>query len=163
MKKIPMTSLRQTWRTPRALYQGLDAEFSFDFDPCPPNPKFDGLKCEWGDASYVNPPFKTIAQWVEKAYSEWKKGKTVVLLIPARTCTRWWHEYVMNASEIRFIKGRLHYDDAKTPAPFPSCIVVFRGCPQIGEGSSVPRCPQTSLEEASGTPTNLDKEAGEKE
>ena len=127
MKKIPMTSLRQDWRTPRALYQGLDAEFRFDFDPCPPNPQFDGLTVEWGQRTYVNPPFKGIAKWIEKGWREWKAGKTVVFLIPARTDTRYWHSYCMEASEIRFIKGRIHYDDAPTPAPFPSCIVIFLG------------------------------------
>ncbi|TXH52328.1 MAG: adenine methyltransferase [Desulfurellales bacterium] len=126
MKKIPMTSLRQTWRTPKAFYQALDSEFCFDFDPCPPNPTFDGLSVEWGVSTYVNPPFKGIEKWVAKGLAEAQKGKTVVFLIPSRTDTRYWHDYCMKASEIRFIKGRLHYDDSKNPAPFPSCVVVFR-------------------------------------
>jgi len=121
-----MTSLRQDWRTPRAFYQALNAEFGFDFDPCPPGPQFDGLTCTWGKVNFINPPFKGIEKWVAKAYDEAQHGAVSVLLIPSRTDTRWWHDYVMKASEIRFIKGRLKYDDMKSPAPFPSCVVVFK-------------------------------------
>lgn len=122
-----MTSLRQDWKTPQAFYKGLDAEFHFDFDPCPPSPKFDGLISKWGLRNFINPPFKNISQWVEKAYYEWFfHGKISVLLIPSRTDTRWWHNYVMKSSEIRFIKGRLKYEGAKFNAPFPSCVVIFK-------------------------------------
>lgn len=126
MKKIPMTSIRQDWRTPKSFYQALDAEFDFDYDPCPPKADFDGLTLEWGQRNFVNPPFKKIAQWIKKGFEEYQLDHTVVFLIPARTDTKWWHDYCMKASEIRFIKGRLHYDDSKNPAPFPSCIVVFK-------------------------------------
>lgn len=125
MKRIPFTSLRQDWKTPKALYAELDREFGFDFDPCPPNHTVDGLAIEWGRQNFVNPPFKDIAKWVRKGFEEWEKGKGVVFLIPSRTDTRWWHDYCMKASEIRFIKGRLKYDEWKAPAPFPSCLVVF--------------------------------------
>lgn len=127
MKKIPMTSLSQNWKTPRAAYQMLDAEFNFDFDPCPPNAHFDGLAGSWKQSNYVNPPFKDIAKWVRKGFEQWELGKTVVFLIPARTCTAWWHDYVMKASEIRFIRRRLKYEGAKFNAPFPSCVVIFNG------------------------------------
>lgn len=87
------------WLTPPELYAELDAEFHFDFDPCPhPLPEgFDGLTCEWGQSNYVNPPFGSIMHqgaddkkpkkkgptaWVRKAIIEWKKGKTVVLVYP---------------------------------------------------------------------------------
>jgi site-specific DNA-methyltransferase (adenine-specific) len=126
MKRIPMTSLCQTWKTPKHTYEQLDAEFHFDHDPCPPDFSVDGLKSEWGRCSFVNPPFKTIALWVAKAYGEWQKGKSVVLLIPSRTDTRWWHDYCMKASEIRFIKGRLKYEGSRFNAPFPSCVIIFR-------------------------------------
>ena len=129
MKRIPMTSLRQDWRTPKAFYQALDAEFNFVFDPCPAHGEplpFDGLNCEWASPAFVNPPFNGIEKWVKKSYDEFQKGKTCVLLIPSRTCTRWWHDYVMKASEIRFIKGRIKYEGAKFNAPFPSCVVVFK-------------------------------------
>jgi hypothetical protein len=127
MKNIHFSSQRMDWKTPKAVYQILHSEFSFDHDPCPPNYKIDGLKTEWGGSSFVNPPYgRELPKWVEKAYEEHQKGKTVVLLIPSRTDTRWWHDYCMKASEIRFIKGRLKFDDQKNSAPFPSAIVIFR-------------------------------------
>lgn len=61
------------------------------------------------------------------AYEEWKKGKTVVMLIPSSTDTKWWHDYCMKANEIRFIKGRLKFGGAEYNAPFPGAIVIFRG------------------------------------
>jgi site-specific DNA-methyltransferase (adenine-specific) len=123
------------WATPRGLYAELDSEFHFDFDPCPyqhePAPLFgnsDGLAEPWGKKTFCNPPYgRVIGDWIRKGYEESRKAKTVVMLIPSRTDTQWWHEYVMKADEIRFIKGRLKFGDAVTNAPFPSCVVVFRG------------------------------------
>ena len=121
------SSLRRDWKTPRALYQALDAEFRFDYDPCPIKPKIDGLESEWGGVNFVNPPYgKEITRWIQKGYQENSKGKTVVFLIPSRTDTRWFHDYIMKADEIRFIRGRLRFDDQKNPAPFPSAIAVFK-------------------------------------
>ena len=124
--RVHFTSERQNWKTPKAFYQALDAEFAFDFDPCPPNPGFDGLSVEWGKSNFVNPPYNQMARWVEKAYQEHQAGKTVVMLIPSRTDTRWWHDFIMRANEIRFIKGRLKFDDQKNNAPFPSAVIVFK-------------------------------------
>ncbi len=81
------------WLTPPELYAELDAEFGFDFDPCPyPLPDgFDGLTCEWGQSNYVNPPFGSIMHqgrkkgptfWVRKAIEEHRKGKTIVFVFP---------------------------------------------------------------------------------
>lgn len=127
MKKIPFTSASQDWRTPRKVYDGLHAEFKFQFDPCPSHALIDGLTSEWGSPAFVNPPFKEIDKWVRKSFAEWIDGKTVVMLIPARTDTRWWHDCVMKATEIRFLRGRLKYEGAKFNAPFPSCVVIFNG------------------------------------
>jgi len=123
------TSLDLTWKTPKAVFQTLDAEFRFDFDPCPDNPAFDGLSISWGKCNFVNPPYgREIGKWIKKGYEEWiQKGKTVVFLIPSRTCSAYWHDYVMKATEIRFIRGRLKFEGAKYNAPFPSVIIVFRG------------------------------------
>lgn len=126
MNRALFTSERQNWKTPKAFYQALDAEFRFDFDPCPPNPTFDGLKEPWGNVNFCNPPYNEIEKWIEKGALECCSGKTVVFLIPSRTDTRWWHNHVMNAKEIRFIKGRLKFDEHKNSAPFPSCIVIFK-------------------------------------
>lgn len=124
---IHFSSQRLDWKTPKAVYQILDAEFSFDHDPCPPNFVVDGLTSDWGGSNYVNPPYgREIGAWFAKGYAEYQKGKTVVFLIPSRTDTRWWHDYCMKATEIRFIKGRLKFDDQPNPAPFPSAIVIFR-------------------------------------
>jgi hypothetical protein len=121
------TSLRGDWKTPKSLYQVLDAEFSFDFDPCPIKPNFNGLENKWGTTNFVNPPYgRDIRKWIQKGYEESLEGKLVVFLLPSRTDTRWWHEYVMKADEIRFIRGRLKFDDQKNFAPFPSAIAIFR-------------------------------------
>lgn len=124
--KVHFSSQRLDWKTPKAVYSVLDSEFQFDHDPCPSNPKIDGLTSEWGQRNFVNPPYgRELPKWVKKGYEEYQKGKTVVFLIPSRTDTRWWHDYCMKG-EIRFIKGRLKFDDQKNSAPFPSAIVIFR-------------------------------------
>ena len=117
------------WATPKGVYDALDAEFHFTDDPCPlyGASSEDGLAREWGSSTFVNPPYgRAIGLWTEKARKEAGGGKTVVMLIPSRTDTQWWHRDVMTADEIRFIKGRLKFGDAKNSAPFPSAIVVFR-------------------------------------
>lgn len=128
MNKVHFSSLRSDWNTPTKLYEELNTEFSFDCDPCPSNPTFDGLSIVWGERNFVNPPYgRQIVAWIKKGFEESKKGKLVVFLIPSRTDTIWWHDYIMKADEIRFIKGRLKFGDAKNSAPFPSCIAIFRG------------------------------------
>lgn len=121
--------------TPQWLFDILNAEFKFTLDPCatPDNAKCskfytladNGLEQDWsGESVFVNPPYgRSIPLWIEKAYKE-KKAK-VVCLVPARTDTAWFQDYCMKADEIRFIRGRVRFDDGKTPAPFPSCIVIF--------------------------------------
>lgn len=129
---VHFMSERLDWRTPDAVYEKLDAEFHFDCDPCPHDRECDALDKDslwrkpWGQRNFLNPPYgREIGKWIQKAYEEWQKGKTVVLLIPSRTDTRWWHDYVMKATEIRFIRGRLKFKGAKFNAPFPSVVVVF--------------------------------------
>ena len=121
------SSKRKDWKTPKYLYKFLDKKFNFDFDPCPTNPQFDGLSIEWKQSNYVNPPYgRQIENWIKKGFEESQKGKTVIMLVPSRTDTKWWHNYVMRAKEIWFVKGRLKFDDNKNPAPFPSAIVIFK-------------------------------------
>jgi hypothetical protein len=136
--KVHFSSLRLDWKTPKGVYQVLDAEFRFNHDPCPPKPTQDGLLTEWGKCNFVNHPYgRELPKWVKKGFEEWQKGKTVVFLIPSRTDTKWWHDYCMIANEIRFIKGRLSFDDYNGGcAPFPSAIVIFRtteilDCPKM--------------------------------
>jgi len=130
--KLFFSSQKLDWRTPDHVLVKLKMEFGFNyFDPCPTNPKFNGLKISWNFTrwNFVNPPYgREIGKWCKKAFEEWNGGKkTVVMLIPSRTDTQWWHDYIMKATEIRFIKGRLKFKGAKNSAPFPSCIVIFKG------------------------------------
>lgn len=91
------------WLTPPELYSELDAEFAFDFDPCPyPKPDdFDGLTAEWGASNYVNPPFKGPTAWVRKAIAEYHKGKKVVLVFPI---DKWVHMLLAEGAEVRNLK-----------------------------------------------------------
>lgn len=121
------TSASEHWATPKILYQQLNTEFNFNDDPCPLNSMTDGLAREWGSSTYCNPPYgRKIGIWIRKGYTESLKGKTVVMLLPSRTDTKWWHEYCMKADEIRFLKGRLHFNESVNGAPFPSVIIVFK-------------------------------------
>jgi len=119
------SSNEQNWETPDNLYQVLNDEFNFDFDPCPHNPTFDGLHIEWGNSNFVNPPYKDSREWVRKGYEEWQKGKLVVFLLPARTDTKTFHTFLYPNAEIRFLQGRLRFKGAKYPAPFPSMICIL--------------------------------------
>jgi hypothetical protein len=134
MRRVLFSSATDEWNTPKSFYQALDAEFNFDFDPCPERSKFDGLSIEWKNCNFINPPYSNISNWIKKAYEESLKGKVCVMLIPSRTDTRYWHNYIMKAKEIRFIKGRLRFGDAKENAPFPSCIVIFNQTKQPSDG-----------------------------
>ncbi len=135
---VHFSSMRLDWRTPTTFYEVLNKEFKFDLDPCaakghelaPHNfYENDGLKVKWFGVVFMNPPYgRKIMKWLAKAYAEVKYGHCkVVALIPSRTDTAWWHDIVMQATEIRFIRGRLCFDDGQYPAPFPSCVVVFDG------------------------------------
>lgn len=82
MRKPHFSSLRMDWKTPKVVYQVLDAEFRFDFDPCPPNPQFDGLAIDWGEVNFVNPPYgRELPKWIRKGFEESQKGKVCVFLI----------------------------------------------------------------------------------
>lgn len=127
------------WATPQDLFDELNKEFGFNLDPCalPDNakcekyftPEINGLSQCWGGyVVFCNPPYgRQIYDWVKKCYEESRNpGTTVVMLIPARTDTRYFHEFIYHkAKEIRFIKGRLKFGNAKNAAPFPSMIVIF--------------------------------------
>jgi hypothetical protein len=123
--KVMFSSANDNWSTPVDIYDALNKEFNFNDDPCPIG-GWGGLDREWGSSTYVNPPYSQIKDWCKKAYEEYLKGKTIVMLIPSRTDTRYWHDYIMKAKEIRFIKGRLKFGGSKNSAPFPSAIVIFK-------------------------------------
>ena len=123
------SSASDRWATPRAVYAALDREFSFNFDPCPLDGDGDGLAplfSDWsGKRVFCNPPYGPgIGEWLKRGL----EADVAVYLIPARTDTRWFHEICLpHAKEIRFVKGRLKFGDAKNSAPFPSMVVVFCG------------------------------------
>ena len=117
------------WATPKAVYDELNKEFFFNFDPCPLGGVefMNGLELNWGTSTFCNPPYgREIGKWTKKAVEEAAKGKTVVLLIPSRTDTRWWQNDIMKANEIRFIKGRLKFGNATNSAPFPSALAIYQ-------------------------------------
>lgn len=129
------TSNTDLWATPQDFFDRLNEEFGFELDVCAIaenakcnryySPEIDGLKQEWEGVCWMNPPYgRSIGEWVKKAYQSSLAGAIVVCLIPARTDTRWWHDYCMKG-EIRFVKGRLKFGNSKNSAPFPSAIVIF--------------------------------------
>ena len=137
---VHYSSKTNEWSTPQEFFDELDKEFNFTLDPCATsenakcNKYFtvedDGLKQDWSkDTVFMNPPYgREIKYWVQKAYEESLKGATVVCLIPARTDTTYWHNYIFGkADDIRFIKGRLKFGGSKNPAPFPSAIIIYKG------------------------------------
>jgi len=170
VKFITAESLRTMFKsskfdyaTPQEIFDKLNEEFHFTLDPCasPENAKCkqyftikeDGLKQDWFGNVFMNPPYgRQIKNWIAKAYYECKVERhcnIVVCLIPARTDTQWWHEFCMDADEIRFIKGRIKFD-GKNSAPFPSCLVIFRNettkFVTINEEIQCPKCGYTWTE-----------------
>ncbi len=139
--KVHYSSETNEWATPQDFYDKLDEEFNFNLDPCSAKDnakceKFftiedDGLAQTWvGHNVFMNPPYgREIKYWIEKALNETlsaERETVVVCLIPARTDTKYWHDFIFNkASEVRFVKGRLKFGDGKNSAPFPSAVVVF--------------------------------------
>jgi len=139
-RNFVFSSKSMEWPTPRSLFEKLDKEHKFNLDPCAQShnalcpkyftPEDDGLIQDWqGHNAFVNPPYgRAVGHWVKKCYEETRKDNTTaVLLIPSRTDTRYWHDYVMKANEIHFIKGRVKFGGGAYAAPFPSAVIVFRG------------------------------------
>ena len=137
---VHYSSKTNEWSTPQDFFDELDKEFNFTLDPCATSENAkctkyftvedDGLKQDWSnDTVFMNPPYgREIKYWVQKAYEESLKGATVVCLIPSRTDTAYWHNYIFGkADDIRFIKGRLKFGGSKNPAPFPSAIIIYKG------------------------------------
>lgn len=132
------------WATPSYFYNPLNQEFNFDFDPCPLNngeilPENDGLKIDWGNRNFVNPPYsvKLKTAFIEKAVEESGKGKLCVMLLPVSTSTKLFHDIILpNISEpVRFIKGRIKFEGFDSFGNFvtnkspmhDSMIVIFDG------------------------------------
>lgn len=141
--EAPFSRESDEWTTPQWLFDELDREFRFTLDACASEENHkcfwyytkedDALEKDWGGQSvFCNPPYSKVKAFVKKAFYEGQKdGTTVVLLIPARTDTTWFHNYCLYHSEIRFIQGRLRFSGANVNAPFPSMIVIFRGAREM--------------------------------
>lgn len=133
---VHFSSQTDLWATPQDFFDKLNEEFSFEVDVCARQenakcPKYftkeqNGLAQEWKGICWMNPPYgREISKWMKKAYESAQGGATVVCLVPARTDTRWWHEYAIK-HEVRFIRGRLKFNEGKGNAPFPSAVVVMK-------------------------------------
>ena len=131
-----MSSLTDEWATPLDFWTKLDNEIHFDLDVCASitNAKCkkfytkeqDGLSQPWTGRVWCNPPYgKKLPAWAKACAEYGRGGGIVVLLVPARTDTRWWRDYCMTASEIRFVPGRLKFGNSKNSAPFPSAVCIF--------------------------------------
>lgn len=134
------SSRSDLWETPQDFFEKLNEEFHFDLDVCaiPENakcerfysPEQDGLLQPWIGNVWCNPPYgRDIAKWIDKAQNEIKQNANViVLLVHARTDTRWFHDYLYNKPnvELRFVKGRLKFGGGRNSAPFPSMVAILR-------------------------------------
>lgn len=138
--EVYYSSKSNEWATPQNLFDELNDEFNFTLDPCATDENYkcskhftiedDGLSKDWSnEVVFMNPPYgREIKKWIKKAYEESLNGATVVCLIPARTDTTYWHDFIFDkADDIRFLRGRLKFGNSKNSAPFPSAIVVYLG------------------------------------
>jgi phage N-6-adenine-methyltransferase len=154
-QNVMFSSKSNEWETPKDFFEKLNWRFGpFTLDPCASEDSAkctkyytvndDGLSKNWDNNTvFVNPPYgREINSWIKKAFDESKnENTTVVMLIPARTDTRYWHDYVMKAKEVHFVKGRLKFGDSSNSAPFPSAVVVFSDT--ADSGSSHNNSPRT--------------------
>ena len=144
---MAMSSMDDTWSTPINFFDKVSKEFTFTLDAAalqssalctnwygpnhPEENRRDAFSQDWHQdagegAIWLNPPYgKTIKEWMKKADEESKKGATVVCLVPSRTDTAWFHDHCIH-HEVRYIRGRLKFGNAKNAAPFPSALVVMR-------------------------------------
>ena len=140
---VMYSSKDEKWATPQDFFDKLNEEFHFTLDAAasPENAKCmkyfteqdDGLSQDWkGETVFVNPPYcRKTGLWVKKAYHEYfENGVTAVMLLPSRTDVSWFHDYILGKAEIRFIRGRLKFGDAKNSAPFPSLVAIYKGANQ---------------------------------
>jgi site-specific DNA-methyltransferase (adenine-specific) len=127
MNRVLFSSASDHWSTPNSVRLPLVTEFNLNFDPCTLLSADDGIKLKWEGRVFCNPPYSKIEEFIKKGLWHLSEGdcSLLVFLIPARTDTKWFHEYCLKATEIRFIRGRLKFGNAKTSAPFPSMVVIF--------------------------------------
>jgi phage N-6-adenine-methyltransferase len=142
LSKVVFSRKSDEWGTPIGLFRELDERFSFELDvaasddnalcDCWFTAENSALDHEWGDyrSAFCNPPYSQCREFVTKCAEQAAKHRmTVVVLVPARTDTRWFHEHVYGKRGVTvdFLKGRLKFGDSTNSAPFPSMLVVFHG------------------------------------
>ena len=154
MNKALLSSKNMCWCTPQDFFDELTAEFGFVLDPAATDktakcalyytPETDGLSQSWdrGGAVFCNPPYgREVGRWIQKAFEEARGGYPIVLLIPARTDTAYFHDYIYGKAEIRFIRGSHRFTDACGNAadaePFPSMIVIYNAPPHDKQGGDI--------------------------
>lgn len=144
--EVMFSSKTDQWATPQSFYDRLNEEFNFTLDPCADatnhkcenyfTAEDDGLLQDWsGHTVFCNPPYgnKETGDWTKKCYEEsLKPNTTVVLLIPARTDRKSFHDYICEKAEIRFVCGRLKFGNGENSAPFPSMVVIFGPKARVG-------------------------------
>lgn len=146
MNKVVHSSKKDDWGTPWAFFDRLDAEFDFEFDAAasPNNAKCDAFCCSgslgmaWAGMgrTWCNPPYgRQIGDWIDKAIAEGMRT-VVVMLVPARTDTKWWARAVKSCQEVRFVKGRIKFEGAESGAPFPSAVLVWSPRTKATDGST---------------------------
>jgi len=140
-KDLMFSSKKMDWETPQVLFEQLNRKFKFDLDACASDEnhkidnyfteKDDALVQKWGGNVFVNPPYgRSIGDFIKKAYEEHLRdpNRFIVMLVPSRTDTRYWQDYVIDKSTIKYIRGRLKFEVdgvATDAAPFPSALVVY--------------------------------------
>jgi len=163
-QKTMFSSKSADWATPQHFFDQLSERFGpFSLDPCSNSSNYkvrnhftekdNGLEKDWGGHKvFMNPPYgRKIKHWIEKAYKEGQKDNTtVVALIPSRTDTRYWHDYVMKADAVYFVKGRLKFGNGDGSAPFPSAVVVFKKTEQQMEMPTLGVIHVTSITQGEG-------------
>ena len=145
MSSVHFSSTRNDWETPAAFFAEVSRDYGpFNLDVCATTenakcnifltPEQDGLKMLWFGVCWMNPPYgREISKWMGKAVKEAVEGNVVrvVCLVPARTDTAWWHDFVVPYGRVKFLRGRLKFEGAKNCAPFPSALVIFEGWKRI--------------------------------
>jgi len=143
-------------KTPPQLLEQLTKTYgTFDFDPCPANPTFDGLEVEWGQNNYVNPPFNDLRRWLTKAVTEYKKGRQVIFLMPIRIHTHYFLDLVqplLDGGEVQafILRGGLVFQGYQTKTPFGLMYLVFPG----GYSKATPSIQTGSNEQQTTPPRN---------
>ena len=153
IEQTRFTSLTDEWGTPLDKFRDWDAEFNFTLDPCGNKTRplkgnietwekaDDGLKRDWmGHRVFVNPPYSEMKAWVAKCYAERNNAELIVLLIFARTDTKYFHEWIYHIAELRFLKGRLKFFPIGSPegfqqraATFPSMLCIYKWSTQLSK------------------------------